>query len=288
MPLYSGVVKELTGEWNDALFSSVMTLYASDGHTHVWHRPGERHLPECPWHTSSTSGFMVWRSISCNLQSHMVFLQGKINSAWYFAEFVNPVLLPFLRQEGNVLFEEGNAHPHTYSSWCTTALASKVPRSLANWTRMGHEEAGTYSFSRACHNHCWIATMDAWCLGQSIAGWHLAALWPFACKNTRLHYCQREVYCVLMWLFGHPLLWHVFFIWSEFVIIYSYNYKLQHQLQFIIIIIIIIIITMINYLSQQISIQWTCPWRCCIFYFRATLGVKEVLQLSKNSTSIFL
>ena len=30
---------------------------------------------------------------------------------------------------------------------------------------------------------------------------------------------------LLMWLFGHPLLWHVRFIWSEFIM-YSYNDKL--------------------------------------------------------------
>ena len=34
------------------------------------------------------------------------------------------------------------------------------------------------------------------------------------------------LYCVIMRLFGHPLLWHVCFIWSGFVIIYSYNDKL--------------------------------------------------------------
>ena len=64
------------------------------------------------------------------------------------------------------------------------------------------------------------------CFGQSIAGWHTAPLWPLACENTRLRYRQRELHCVLMWRFGHLLLWHVCFIWSEFIIIYSYNDKL--------------------------------------------------------------
>ena len=47
---YSSVVKELTGEWNGALLSSVMRvgcLYASDGRTCVQCGPGECHLPEC-------------------------------------------------------------------------------------------------------------------------------------------------------------------------------------------------------------------------------------------------
>ena len=33
------------------------------------------------------------------------------------------------------------------------------------------------------------------CLGQSIAGWHSAPLWPFACENTRLR-CRQWVYAV--------------------------------------------------------------------------------------------
>ena len=65
--------------------------------------------------------------------------------------------------------------------------------------------------------------------------------------------CMREytpalppegVYCVLVWQFRHPLLWHVCFIWSEFVILYSCNDKLP---------------------VTSIFLQCTCPWRCCIF-----------------------
>ena len=115
----------------------------------------------------------------------------------------------------------------TCSLWCTIiALASKIPRSLTNWTRMGHDEAGTYSFSRVCHNHCRIATTGARCLGQSIAGWHSAPLSPFACENLHSCYAARRLHCVLMRLFAYPLLWLVYFIWSEFVIMYSHNDKL--------------------------------------------------------------
>ena len=57
---------------------------------------------------------MVWGGgrISYNLQSHLVFLQGKINSARYIAQVVNPVLLPFVQQEGFVLFLQYTTHPH--------------------------------------------------------------------------------------------------------------------------------------------------------------------------------
>ena len=42
-----------------------------------------------------------------------MFLQGKVNSARYIAQVVNPVLLPFLRQKGYVLFLQDNASPNT-------------------------------------------------------------------------------------------------------------------------------------------------------------------------------
>ena len=54
------------------------------------------------------------------------------------AQVVNPVLLPFMRQAADVLFQQDSTHPHiwcdaTCSSWCTTtSLASTIPRSVAN------------------------------------------------------------------------------------------------------------------------------------------------------------
>ena len=43
-------------------------LYASDGRTGVWRRPGEHLLPECvcSWHKGPTSAFMMWWVISYN------------------------------------------------------------------------------------------------------------------------------------------------------------------------------------------------------------------------------
>ena len=41
-----------------------------------------------------------------------MFLQCKVNSAHYIAQVVNPILLPFLRQEGDVLLQQHNAYPH--------------------------------------------------------------------------------------------------------------------------------------------------------------------------------
>ena len=140
-------------ELRSVIFSdgSRFSLYARDRCTHIQHWPGECHLPECICpHAGPTSGFMVWGAISYNSRSHLVFLQGKVNSAYYIAQIVNPVLLPFLWQEGDVLFSAGQC-TSTYgycdakcSSWyTTTSLAIKISKSRVSWACMEHDEAGT-------------------------------------------------------------------------------------------------------------------------------------------------
>ena len=66
-----------------------------------------------------------------------MFLQGKVKSARYIAQVLNHVLLPFLRQEIGVLFQQDIARPRMASATqrvlpLTTALATKIPRSVAN------------------------------------------------------------------------------------------------------------------------------------------------------------
>ena len=181
-------------QWRPVVFGdkSRFCLYASDERTRVRCRPAFAHNTQAPPQASRCvyiwvlgrvnvrghwlpSGFVGLGGITIyNSRSLVVFLQGKVNSARYIALAVSPMLLSFIRQEGAVPFQQDSASPHmaaaTCSSWCTTtALASKNPRSLANSTRMGHDETGTYSFSRACHNNCRIATTGARCSGKSIA-----------------------------------------------------------------------------------------------------------------------
>ena len=160
-----------------------------------------------------------------------MFLQGKVNGACYIARVVNPVLLPFLWQEGDVLFSRkkhvhiwllrynmlfvvynncpGQQEPHiscqlnTYGTWWSGNLLFflSLPQPLPN-----------------CNNGCKM----------------LGTVYCRMAFGTFMTVCMREylpvllpecVHCVLMWLFGHPLLW-LGSIWSEFVIIYSYNDKL--------------------------------------------------------------
>ena len=52
---------------------------------------------------------MVWEAISYNSWSHLVL--GKVNSARYIAQVVNPVLASFIRQEGDVLLSRAT-HVH--------------------------------------------------------------------------------------------------------------------------------------------------------------------------------
>ena len=116
-------------------------------------------------------------AISYNSWSLLVFLQGKVNSACYIAQVVNPLLLPFIRQEGDVLFQQDSTRPHMATamhcalhgvqqfSWpARTPDLSPIERI---WDMLKWE---LYSFARACHNHYQFATMGIRCLGKSIAG----------------------------------------------------------------------------------------------------------------------
>ena len=110
-------MKKSTGEWNGALLSSVMRvgsvcMRAMDVHMYgidlvsVIFRSASAHDIQAPAHAS-------WcRSYHYNSRSHLVFLQGKVNSAHYIAQVINPVLLSFLPQEGGVLSQQDNARPH--------------------------------------------------------------------------------------------------------------------------------------------------------------------------------
>ena len=103
-------------EWRSVVFSDESRfLYASYGHTRVRRRLGELHLPEFirTRYKDFTFRFRGVGSISYNSWSDLVFLQGKVNSALYIAQVVNPVLLSFLRHQGDVLLQQDNARPHT-------------------------------------------------------------------------------------------------------------------------------------------------------------------------------
>ena len=53
-----------------------------------------------------------------------MFLQGKVNSARYIAHVV---LVSFLRQEGDVLFQQDNACPHTAAVMLRALCGVRLP-----------------------------------------------------------------------------------------------------------------------------------------------------------------
>ena len=120
LPLgYPGVGKESTGEWNEAMLSSVMRVdyvcrqvmdvdvYGVDlVGTIFWNI--FVHDAQAPPQASWCGGHKLQNS-----RSHMAFLLGKVSSDRYFTHVVKSVLLPCLRHEGDVLFQQDNAHPHT-------------------------------------------------------------------------------------------------------------------------------------------------------------------------------
>ena len=93
-------MKDSTGGWNDALFSSVMIvsfcMRVMELHVYVVvvitiFRIAFAQDTQAPSQASWCGGV-----INYNSQSHLVFLQGEVNSVHYIAQVVNTVLLPFL------------------------------------------------------------------------------------------------------------------------------------------------------------------------------------------------
>ena len=157
-----------------------------------------------------------------------VFLQSKVNSARHIAQAVNPVHL-FYRKV--MCFSAGQ---------CTSTLAAAMqcalrgvlwlpwPARFPNLSLIVHiwdmiKQELTLSLEPATTiAELWQRVQDAW---DNLLQDDIQHLYDHL--HARIYICIaiKGVHCVLMWLFGHPLLWHVCFIWSEFII-YSYNDKL--------------------------------------------------------------
>ena len=108
---YSGVVKESTREWNGTLLSSMLRvgsvcMRVKDVHVYgidlvnVILQGAFAHDTQAPSQAS-------WCGRGHQLQLVVTFgvSPGKVNSACYIPQVVNPMLLVFLRQEGGVLFQ---------------------------------------------------------------------------------------------------------------------------------------------------------------------------------------
>ncbi|UYV69847.1 hypothetical protein LAZ67_7000963, partial [Cordylochernes scorpioides] len=91
------------------------SLGVHDGRIHVRRRPQERSHQDCivERHTVRAPGFMVWGGISYGSRTPLVFIQGTMTTQLYIADVLQPVVLPFLEQADNAIFQQYNARPHT-------------------------------------------------------------------------------------------------------------------------------------------------------------------------------
>ena len=133
------------------------------------------------------------------------------------------MLLPFLREEGDVLFQR-TTHVHI---WLLRLNVLFVVYNCPDHPdpQISRQWNGNLLFLQS--------------LPKLFSNWDnrrkvLETLYRSMTFGTVVTVLMREympvlppegVHCVMMWLFGNPLLWRVCH-WSEFVIIYSYNDKL--------------------------------------------------------------
>lgn len=93
---------------NDQWWDQVLPLCEWYIFVCMWWIPGEQHLPECIHlqHTVSTPLFIVWCAII------LVFVKEILSSTIYALKILQSLLLPFMQQEVNVLFQKHNSRSH--------------------------------------------------------------------------------------------------------------------------------------------------------------------------------
>ncbi|KAJ8887412.1 hypothetical protein PR048_013627 [Dryococelus australis] len=61
-----------------------------------------------------TPGIMVWEAIDYNDSNPVVFVEGTLNSEHYIPSIIQPILLPFLKCQGDVIFQKDNVRAHKF------------------------------------------------------------------------------------------------------------------------------------------------------------------------------
>ena len=115
---YTGIMKESTGGWDGALLSSVMRvgsvcMRVMDVHVYGVDLESVIFLSALAHDTKASLQASWCGGPSVRNRGHIWCLYRVKNSARHIAQVVNLVLLPFLRQEGDVLFQQNNVRPHT-------------------------------------------------------------------------------------------------------------------------------------------------------------------------------
>ena len=86
----------------------------NDGSIRVRRYAGERNLRACilQRHRGPTPSVMVWDAIGYNMRSHLLRIEGNLNSNRYIREVLQPEVLPLLQESPHAIFQQDNARPH--------------------------------------------------------------------------------------------------------------------------------------------------------------------------------
>ena len=76
---------------------------------------GERYADCCVVEVTRFGGrdLMVWARISRNFKTDLHIVRGRLNAAAYRDNILQPIVVPFMRNNGLTLLHQDNARPHT-------------------------------------------------------------------------------------------------------------------------------------------------------------------------------
>ncbi|GFW79398.1 transposable element Tc1 transposase [Trichonephila clavipes] len=104
-------------DWGCIVFrdESRFQLCPDDHRRRVWRCPGQCADPAftIARHTSPQPGVMVRGAISFDSRIPLVVIRGTLTAQWYIDNILRTVLLPFLLQYPDLIFQQDNVGPHT-------------------------------------------------------------------------------------------------------------------------------------------------------------------------------
>ena len=207
---YCGVMKESTGEWNGALLPSVMRI----GSVYIWamdiHMYGEDLVSVifCSAFAHYTHALPQLHGVeatSYNLQSHLVFLQGKVTVPATLYKFGNPVLLSFFDRKVMCFFSR-ITHIHIWLLWHVFFMVynncpgQQDPQISCQSNTYGQDLALPPSLPQPLPN------FDNGCKmpGTIYRRMTFSTFMTIYMQEYTTVLPPGRVHCVLLWLFGPP------------------------------------------------------------------------------------
>ena len=104
-------------QWKNVLFTDKMRacLRHIDGRRRIWRRRGEQHSECCEQPVTAFGGgsVMVWGGITLTTKTHLIQINGNLNSNRYVAEILRLHVVPHAAAIGNgFILMDDNARPH--------------------------------------------------------------------------------------------------------------------------------------------------------------------------------